>query len=378
MNTNIVKGTILCGLVIMTGCNRSENTNTISISDAIDVTFDDIATDIRITPLEADCPLDEVDVVQMYGNNLFIHSYNNSKIYLFTNNRLVATLDSKGRGHGEYSNIHRFDYSPENKMLYITTGNDKSVLWYDVPSMKFQGQTELTDFPQFLKLVNNETFITDQNCNLCSVEISTGQETEILELSKVANNKCQSTFESYNSNNRAFSICDEYNILYSYDEEHGLTKLDEISFGDDGFPKKYLDLYNESDLKEKDLDKLIEAKMYQFTEHYLDCIILTRLLDNGYEFWYCNMNAPEGDKDYYRLYRNQNGKVTNLKGFCIPGIKDQILPDGFENGCYYLVLSGPSEALADPDEEPSELAKRIFKAVDSQPDFNPVIMTWKM
>lgn len=374
MSTNLFKGIVFCALLSIIGCKNRNDNITITISDAVEVSFDEIATDIQITPLEADCPVDEVDISKKYGDILFVHSYNNAKIYMFDHNKLISTLDSRGRGHGEYTNIHTFEYSPENGMLYVATGNDKSILWYEVPSMSFQGQTELTDFPIFMKLLNNNSFLTCQERNLCSVNISTGESNVICSLSKVAAANTQSTFDSFSSENKVFSLCDEHNVIYTIDDGLTVQQLEEINFGDDGIPEKYIDSYNNP----KDVDKIIEGKLFEAREHYLDGVWMTHLLDGGYEFWYCNYNAPEGDKDYYRLYRNINGKVSDLKGFRISGIKDQICPDGFENDHYYLVLSGPSDVLADPDEEPSELAKRIFKAVDSQPDFNPVIMTWKM
>ena len=124
------------------GCNKKteENALVINPNDAIDVRFEDVATDVRIVPLKGDDPVGGCYYLQCTGDEVMFLDNTYQKVYYFKNGSYQSTLNSVGRGAGEYTSISRICYDADNNVLYVRA-NEKNdaILKYSVPDMKYQG-----------------------------------------------------------------------------------------------------------------------------------------------------------------------------------------------------------------------------------------------
>ena len=121
----------------------------VSNDDAVEVAFEDVATDVRIVPLISDDPIGACNELHCYGNEVFMSDSRGEYIYYFVDGKLQSTLHAVGRGPGEYSTIAHFTYSPSKKLLLVSAlgdineymkGSNSMVMKYTVPDMKFVGK----------------------------------------------------------------------------------------------------------------------------------------------------------------------------------------------------------------------------------------------
>ena len=120
-------------------------------SEGQEVAFEDVATDIRILPLVSDEPIGCSNQIKSYGSTTLIVSTDLYSLYFFEDGKLTAKLSKMGRGHGEYTSITDFVYSPSRKIVYIL--NSSKILKYSVPDMEYLG---LIEQPNITKIAEHD------------------------------------------------------------------------------------------------------------------------------------------------------------------------------------------------------------------------------
>ena len=98
---------IVCAVLGIAGCGKSVSTDVLVVDDddAVEVVFEDVATDIRIVPLISDEPIGGCSELHCYGNEVFMSDKSTEYLYYFVDGKLVSTLHAVGRGPGEYNII---------------------------------------------------------------------------------------------------------------------------------------------------------------------------------------------------------------------------------------------------------------------------------
>ncbi|MCQ2073900.1 MAG: 6-bladed beta-propeller [Bacteroidaceae bacterium] len=368
---------VLLILSTTVGCGKSEeNVTVISGADAVEMSFEDVASDIGIVPLVSPEPV-EYGEVHLYGNELLMTDMDRKRLWYFRNHELVSELNAKGRGRGEYGDLFHISYSPASHTLLVKPAGDVSFIKYDVPSMRFTGKIPCEDFLSNFIAVDESRVLgftgNDKSGRALSViDIPSGE-------SRVSFELTFSEFE-YASFGRvlrepfraALGLSDYVNRLGWLDADGRFEEVFKFSFSD-GMPK------NIYDIGADDMDNMIDYALYQSREHYFFGVIMPVMDDDGFTFWYCNNNGLAGDDSWLRLYCHNSERDFQAKDLYIPGLNFKVQPDGVtDDGGYYSVICGPEELIKDPVREPSALAERILEAVRNQKDDNPVIMYYKI
>lgn len=80
---------ILLSSALLFSCKKDDsNVVIIDNADAVEVNFEDAATNIRVVPLICDTLLHGCSELQSFGNDLFMLSENHQVIYYFRNDSL--------------------------------------------------------------------------------------------------------------------------------------------------------------------------------------------------------------------------------------------------------------------------------------------------
>lgn len=357
--------------IVIGSCKQSahdvQDVVLIDDDDAVEVNFEDVATDVRVAPVKGDTLIGECYELQCYGNEAFIFDYMNKTIYYLVDNEYKSALKAIGRGPGEYTKIHGFSYCPDNKMLYVRTARS-TVSWYSVPDMKYQGQTQTNSYFMNFFVHDKNTFIVsssieDSIYHLTLVDIPTGREIKnIQKISGFASARSSESVASYRDGAHVYSLLGETNSVIRVSDDNEYQQLFKYTFGDKSVSDKTIEsggLYS----------VLFSSDGYK----YLCGGFFLKVKRNDISFWYTSL-LPSLDNPYYCYYKRSGNSETNLKGFHVPGLKKQIYPKCITDDGYLTVFEGTSDMIIDPDTEPSPLAKKIIEAMDSQKDNNPVLV----
>ena len=375
MRNSITFAVILSSMMICSCKQSAQNANKVVVvndDDAIEVNFEDVATDVQVVPILGDIIIGECYEMQCYGNELFIHDGRNA-IYYFIDNVFKSKLYSVGRGPGEYINIRQFAYSVNDKILYIKPTNGKEILWYSVPEMKYLGKTRLKEEANSIFMHNDTMFlVSSNNDSLSSVQLI-GKYTgnvikKITDIYRFAEQRSYKSMSGYGPNSRILSIAGYENSIYTLSENGKLKPIFRFGFGKKSIPEKYLNAH----LYEK--QKIMDYMSFIYSSSAEKCLyggFFCKQEKNGLSFWYSKFFMGSDKLCYYRHTKNSD---TNLKGFHVPGLKKPILPMCVTDEGYIMAFEGTSDMIIDPDTEPSPLAKQIIKAMDAQRDENPVLV----
>ena len=375
MRNSITFAVILSSMMICSCKQSAQNANKVVVvndDDAIEVNFEDVATDVQVVPILGDIIIGECYEMQCYGNELFIHDGRNA-IYYFIDNVFKSKLYSVGRGPGEYINIRQFAYSVNDKILYIKPTNGKEILWYSVPEMKYLGKTRLKEEANSIFMHNDTTFlVSSNNDSLSSVQLI-GKYTgnvikEITDIYRFAEQRSYQSMSGYRPNSRILSIAGYENLIYTLSENGQLKTIFRFGFGKKSIPEEYLNahLYEER--------KIMDYMSFIYSSSAEKCLyggFFCKRETNGVSFWYSKFFMGSDKLCYYRHTKNSD---TNLKGFHVPGLNKPILPKCVTDEGYIMAFEGTSDMIIDPNTEPSPLAKQIIKAMDAQRDENPVLV----
>lgn len=373
MKKIILQSAVLATLLLACACSQSDNNKkaSISIDDAQYVTFDQCISDVSLIPLELERPIGDIFELYVTGNETLLSTFD-GEIFYFRDGRQVSVLSSVGRGHGEYIDLLLFRYFKKLGLIALSDRANPQLYIYSVPSMEFVKVIKLDEYPSSMTVYDDSCLVWLGSESFNKLNIVSGESQKVIETSWRTANGAMVALYSFSKSNNLLPLCDKKNILYKVNEDFSLVPFVEVDFGSDGLPEKYKTDKGDS------MNKMMASARYTMSHNYLISPIRARLLDDGFEFWYVNKNSPDGDNDYNRYYRRQGDREWQLKGFLLPGMKEQQLDHGVtDDGYSYMVYSGPSEVLRNPDEEPCELAQKIFDAVDAQPDYAPVLMKYK-
>lgn len=372
---------LLAGIIACLTCCKQAGSfdgDVICGDDAVDMPFESVATDISLHVLECDRLVDAFDAA-VIGDNLFVLDSELSQLWCFQDNRLVSTLAAQGRGHGEYSLIADFDYLPENGTLFIVPREANVVLKYEYPSMRYAGQYAFDGYIHGLRVVDGNTFIvrcnTDSLSNIVALwDASTGKITETLQLTSAQNLYFEPNYSLHNPFRLVSGLADFTNRLGWFDENGEFTELYSFRYSD-GKPK---DIYSISSDTE-DFSLILKRTQFETQKHFFSNVVMPLVTEDGFSFWYCNNNGPEGDDSWLWLYNKTAEGVLQAKNLSIPGLNFVVQPMGVtQDGRYFTIFSGPSDMIEDPNTSPSALARQILDAVNSQKDDNPVILYFRI
>lgn len=370
---------ILLSSALLFSCKKDDsNVVIIDNADAVEVNFEDAATNIRVVPLICDTLLHGCSELQSFGNDLFMLSENHQVIYYFRNDSLFNILNSVGRGRGEYLTIEQFTYDPNKGMLYVIPLNSKKILWYSIPDMRFHGETDLPYKASAFAVHDDKTFLvscsTDSIFTLNYINKESGsiiQQVQIIE--GYAFNAFNRTLLGYTINNHTYSILGYRNVIISINEKMKPDTIFEYSFGKKNIPQKYFD-YDPNDVIE-----IINEALFFTTDianNYLRGGYFLKKEDKQISFWYSN--AKNVSQKEYFYYKHTNKKDVNLKGFKVPGLNCQIIPKCITEDGYVAIFEGLSDSYIDKGSDFSPLAKEIITVMNNRTDENPILVYFSM
>jgi len=367
--------------ISFTGCKeKTPDVVVINEKDAKEVTFEDVAINIRVVPLISDEPLASIKNVVSYGNEVLACDVNEKTVYYFVDGKLVSKLNRIGRGPGEYTTIRWFTYAPAQKMLYVMT-HDK-VLWYTIPDLKHCGDTPLKFDTQHISMHDENRFFAlcfiNDKWRTVLIDIKTGDITqELQETTIYAMRESFHSLTSYTEKNHYYSLFGYNNTVVAVNESNNAETLLTYNYGNMNIEQKYTDF-------DKYYDPANALKIADFmTEQneYLDengrNIIVTvsspRINDKGeISFWYAHYISPSGEFFYYK-YNPVDKTSVNLRGFRMKGIGSPITPNALSDTGYIKIYQGNNRWLK-TEEEPSDVAKELIQAIENQNDNNPVLL----
>lgn len=369
-----MKKDILVALValLFIGCSqKSENDVTaIDLDNAIDVRFEDVATDVRIIPLKSDKPIGGCYYMQCVGDEVLILENNYQTVYYFKEGKLLSTLNSVGRGPGEYTNINRICYDAERKVLYVNHyGEYDAILQYSVPEMKYIGTLKVGSTVESIKLYDDKTMMLslkdgkEYGCFLYDIESQTIT-TKVCDLTTYQGENGDNVLSGFNKKSHLISLFGTNTRLLSYTGQD-LEEVFKFNYGNKGVDLIYENLSLD---KEDDL-KAFFSYRDSHRDHFKDCNYPRQ--DNGVSFWY---NKLSFEPEYYHYFRVTNDGTVSLKGFNVPGLSIPIVPDCITENGYAKIIEGGKDEIIDTETPLSELGQQIIDAVMHQNDDNPVII----
>ena len=340
---------------------------------AVDVWFEDVATDVRVVPLVSDNPLEDFVKVEMYGNEMIAMNSTQQRVYYFKDNVLQGVLDAVGRGHGEYITLGEMLYDQDRKILYVTQLNDrKEILKYSVPDMKYIGSLHAPLRIGTMRIFDSKTFLLstkDENeqCGLVLFDIESEKIVkEVCQLNSYQYEQSPNALSCFNKKNHLISLFGTTNRLCNFSNNSDSL---EIIFSFNYGAKAADFVYQAPVNTDKEVDELLKY-LNQNGGTYAN-FYFPRKLKNGVSFWYSTL---ERRKKNYRFYRIEKDTEINYKGFHISGLSTLIYPTCIcENG-YATIISGIADKILVPEETQSPLAKKILEAISSQNDNNPIIV----
>ena len=344
---------------------------------AIDVQFEDVATNVRVVPLVGDVPIEDFVKVEMYGKEMLAMNGAQNHVYYFKENELQGILKAVGRGRGEYITLGEMLYDQDQKVLYVTHLNDrKEILEYSVPDMKYIKTLHSPLSIGSMRFYDNKTFLVstkDENkqCRLFLFDIESEKILqEVCELTSYQYEQSLNVLSCFNKKNHLISLFGTTNRLCNFsNNSDSLEILFTFNYG-----SKAADyVYHAPTKTSADANELLKYRNENggtYANFYFP-----RKLKNGVSFWYSTL---ERKKKNYRYYRIEKDTEINYKGFHISGLKTLIYPSCICDQGYATIISGPVDKVVETGETQSQLAKQILETMNSQNDSNPIIVYYDM
>lgn len=366
--------------IVIGSCKQSANdvpdVVMIDDDDAVEVNFEDVATDVRVAPVKGEELINGCNMMLSYNNNELLMLDSKLKtIYYFYDNVLRGKLNAVGRGPGEYRMIERFTYSPEEKMLYVTAFTRGLVLKYSVPDMKFCGKIQVDARIGNLSINDDKTFIM-AICNDSLTQYSTQivdkisgdtlKRVQILNASQY--NSSDRSLSNYSPDSKLLSTWGTVNTIGLISNRDKYEVLFKYSYGNKGIPDR---LYNYDSNDPNGSISLVRYRLSDEGKQSLEGCYFPKIESDEISFWY-NIAIPKDA--FYCYYRQTKDSVAHYKGFKVAGLNIPIVPKCSTESGYVSIFEGTSDMIIDPNTEPSPLAKKIIEAMDSQKDNNPVLL----
>lgn len=301
-------------------------------------------------------------------------------VYYFENNILKGKLNAAGRGPGEYSDVNYFTYSPKDKMLYVVPSASDLIYWYSVPDMKYCGKTQSIGMISFIAMHNDKTFfisVCNQGLDSCYIQLldkNTGcVVSDIQNINGYAYREAKESMVCYNISNHQYGLSGYENAIGVLSDDNEYKTMFKYGFGDKNVPEDIL-----NNLKLSNLKTFLDFMNYlnEYGKKSLLGVACPRIDGNAVSFWY--YYAVGDSNDDFFFYRQDNKKITNLKGFHVSGLNHSIVPGCLTDDGYATLFEGDKSTHADLSSEPSLLCKKIFDLMSKNNYNNPVILYFKI
>ena len=369
-----MRKTILMSMVALfvIGCNQKSDEDAIVINpdDAIDVRFEDVATDVKIVPLQSDVPIGGCYYLQCTGDEVMFLDNTYQKVYYFKNGQYQSTLNSVGRGAGEYTSISRICYDPDSKVLYIRANEQNdAILRYSVPDMKYQGALKAPYQIESINLYDDNTLMlalrNGQEFGVYLYSIETQEITyKVCDLTVYQGQNASLALGGCNKKSHLVSLFGTTNQIFNHSDQE-LEPVLKFNYGDKG-----VDYIYNARLETADDVQAYSDYTNSHGNHYLN-LWYPHKDDDGVSFWYSTLSRRTKNYHYFRI----NGdKTVSLKGFNVPGIKKPIFPTCITENGYATIIEGGKDAIRDTDTPLSSFGQKIIDALSSQNDDNPIII----
>lgn len=364
-------------IALFTGCKKemAVHDGVVSITDptkSMEVAFEDVATNIRIVPLISDEPIDQLSSrIKCYGSTAVIRSSSLYSLYVFEDGKLVGTLNKAGRGHGEYSLIKDFVYSPTRKVIYVISLGGSTVMAYSVPDMSFIGSFDTGSFSVFAEH-DDSTLIAkfnyEGNNGIYYVDAQNGKVKgkvkDIIGLDALMNEDML----YYSPQHRILSEYGAVNTISELSAEIGAEPkvLLSYDFGKYGIPSDY------DEISDRDIQGLLDFMHYiaDHRETMVTDMIYTYANSEYTSLWY-TLNL----KKYY--LRVTGDDMTVYSGFRASGISDPFLPNGMTDDGFVRIIQGTTESVFNSQER-SEFSSELETAMKNQNLNNPVLVYYSI
>ena len=142
-------------MIFQNACNNNDMIVDIDNVDIVELNEEN--SDIKIFPIKCSFPIDEIYRSIGYNDYTFLLNMSWKTIYCIQNDTVISTLNSAGRGRGEYSYINDFAYSEEDQTLYVQ--GDGKLFKYEVPSMTFIESIDLSVTATGMIILNSDEIL---------------------------------------------------------------------------------------------------------------------------------------------------------------------------------------------------------------------------
>lgn len=370
--------------VVITSCSKGNYSNMESVSimnpdSAINVSFEEVATDIRIVPLISDEPLDRSGEVRSYGNETFIRSADGKYIYYFVDGQMISKLNRVGRGRGEYLSITNYVYSPSSHTLYVHSLTDGEVLQYTVPDMRFKRSFKIEQLTGFAEH-DDSTLIArledkeKKESGIYFLDVNTGKTIGKLKTITGFSGVFNGKMEYYQPKHRILSEMGSKNIISEVPEKIGgkEKELYVYDFGTFGVPEKY------DDISQYDIPGLM--RLAQYVKEKSEVVYVggfnCQVNKQDISFWYRRINTENKAE---MIYYWTNGKeFKKYAGFRAAGMRFPIIPDALTDDGYVSIIEGDKDFIFDSQQELSSVTEQIKKEMSNQKLDNPVLIYYRI
>lgn len=380
---------VMLSVVIIIACCNKQNQNTINIVDnaeSIEVLFEEVAKNIKIIPLEANEPLDEIADVKSFGEMLLIRNRAQSVLYVFDKGKFLSKLSAQGRGRGEYDEISSFTYCEKDHILYVSTygmsnnpgtvglgSTVTDILKYSVPDMNYLGKISIEGNVTNILLHDDKTLIGTvtraKGITISLISIEDGSIIkDITPLSSYGFMNLDKCMKSYTSHSHIMPIMDYINTIGVVTPTGEFKPVFRFSFGEKSIPQKLMAFDN------SDIMALVDVATYigEHKETTLEGNYFARVDGNRISFWY----KCVWDNTNMMYYSYENGVIVNQKGFCVPGILKSFTPNFITETGYGVILeSGWDAGIENPS---SELIRELRNKTLNDGNNNPLIVCYEL
>ncbi len=389
-------GFFVCAMLGFAGCAEvvTQDVPFIDDADAVEVAFEDVATDVKIVPLISDEPIGACRRMVCYDNEVLMSDNSGEYVYYFVDGKLVSTLHAVGRGPGEYASVSHFIYSPKKKELWIDTVGDldnilnitsMTVMKYSVPDMKYKGKMSVEGLISHLSCVDGDKILTvgsplkisnltEESVDTCRISLVDSESGEtIRRLCDVSYyDYLQSDIMQAPGENMSVNVCVGGYINKIYHIEGNRTQMPfAFTFGVKNIPEKYFDLGQPTALA---LTGILE---YMMSDQAKDCLeggFFPIVDGDRYSFWY--HKALSSYRDHY--FRYENGDIVNYCGFRGKGMNAPVLPKTVAGKGYVAIIEGDPESVFDDTKERSQFSADLEKTMKTQYLNNPVLVYYNI
>ena len=363
---------VLCFL--SQGCS---NATVVDVDDVETVRLDNPGPQLRAVPVRCAVPMEGIYRGMAYDDYIFLLGMSWKTVYCVQKDTVISILEASGRGHGEYSSIQDFAYSPMEKLLYVSA--DGRLLKYSVPGMEFKGQTDLVVTPASMTVLNkdeilmNGSYIEDNGKDayrgLCLVSSRTGKLMKKYYDLDATGKKMLMPWDLTQAPGGIVFPVNSFNqnsILFLDTADGSVRDLLTFSWCKNWrVPKRLAKLAVKDPIKYS-IEESKETK-------HLEGVHFPTLIESGLSFW-CFPREENESRTVQVLYKNNE---LIRRTYMIPGTGITPSPLFYHHGFCVDIVSVTD--FEDVDESKlSPFGRELKRTVNAQPFDNPVLLYFKV